>query len=62
MRRLLLFCVLACLAGALFLGYALVTPAAPRAAPTPTADPLIWSGCTSCDVQQRRVQATAATP
>lgn len=62
MRRLLIVCVLACLAAGLFLGYAVMAPAAPAAAPTPTADPLVWPGCKTCDVMQQRMQATAAAP
>lgn len=64
MRRLLIVCVLIVLAGGLLLGYSVIAAgpqAAPRAIPTATADPLVWPGCKSCDVQRSHMQATAAT-
>jgi hypothetical protein len=56
MRRLLITCALACLAGALLFGFTLQAPASPRVIPTPTADPLIWPGCKTCDVQRSKMQ------
>lgn len=41
-------------------GFATSTPPAPPTAPTATFSPFDTNGCKTCDVQQRRLQATAA--
>ena len=58
MRRFLLLCVVAFAVVLLVFGFSSFAPAAERVAPTPTADPLIWSGCKTCDVQQQRMQSS----
>jgi hypothetical protein len=62
MRTIAIFIAFAIIGFTLAYGASRLMPAATQISPTPTADPLFWEGCATCDRQQQRMQATAAVP
>lgn len=62
MRSFLIFIAFVIIGAMLAFGAGQLVPTATQPPPTPTADPLFWEGCKTCDRQQQRIQATAAVP
>lgn len=62
MRSIAIFVAFVILGALLAFGSGRLVPSAAQTRPTPTADPMFWDGCKTCDRQQQRMQATAALP